>query len=150
MRPAQCFARLAAIGQAPLRLCRLPPNRALDRRGSRSRCALRCALPATNGLTRYSSRIGFANRLNRNVRPTRKGRVSVFGLCTSTAVQREFRPMLCKAGSSRQGSIETVPVATKPGLGSSGYSHPFSLAVRLPCHQSPNTQFKPDCLRQPV
>ena len=74
----------------------------------------------------------------------------MFGLCTSTAVQRVSRPMLCKAGSSRPGSIEAVPVATKPGLGSSGFSQPLCPALRSPRHQQPNPLFKPDWLRQPA
>ena len=74
----------------------------------------------------------------------------MFGLCFSTAVQRVNRPMLCKASSSRPSSIEAVPVANKPGLGSSGFSPRFCLSLRTPGRHRPNTQFKPDCLRQPV
>ena len=73
----------------------------------------------------------------------------MFGLCTSTAVQREFRSMLCKAGSSRQVSIGAVPVAAKPSLDSSGFSQPFCLAVRPPYHQGPNHRFNADRLRRP-
>ena len=74
----------------------------------------------------------------------------MFGLCTSTAVQREFRSMLCKAGSSRPGSIEAVPLATKLGPSSSGFSLRFCPALRTPGRHRPNTQFKPDWLRQPA
>ena len=73
----------------------------------------------------------------------------MFGLRHSTVVQREFRSMLCKAGSSRQVSIAAVPVAANPGLVTSGFSQPLCLAVRTPYHQGPNPLFNSDRLRRP-
>ena len=73
----------------------------------------------------------------------------MFGLCHSNAVQREFHPMLCRAGSSRLGSIKSPPVATKACLGLSGISQPLCLALRSPCHQGPNLRFNSDRLRRP-
>ena len=74
----------------------------------------------------------------------------MFGLCFSTAVQRVNRPMLCKAGGSRLGSVEAVPVAINPCHGSVRFSTHFALRQALPGHQRPNLLFKPDWLRQPA
>jgi len=74
----------------------------------------------------------------------------VFGLCYSTAQQRVTGLRLCTAGSFRKVSVKAFPLATKPQASVSSALSWHRAPPRVPCHQSPNKPFKPDCLRQPV